>query len=278
MEKITESAAFFNVADTLECGQIFRYERRGDKFLVHSRDKSCLAYNEGGRAVVLAEEGDGDYFYRFFDLAADYGACYRAAKAEGGVLADAAERGRGIRILRQDAEETLFSFIVSQNNHIPRIRKILFRLCEDAGGRHEFAGGAYGSFPKAAALAERELSYYAAAGLGYRGRYVKAAAEALVSRGGADGLASLPDRELKSALLSFEGVGPKVADCVALFGFHRFGSFPVDTWIYKLYKEDYGGAETDRSKVSDFFSRRFGQNAGIFQQYLFHHKRTAGKN
>lgn len=133
MEKITESAAFFNVADTLECGQIFRYERRGDKFLVHSGDKSCLAYNEGGRAVVLAEEGDGDYFYRFFDLAADYGACYRAAKAEGGVLADAAERGRGIRILRQDAEETLFSFIVSQNNHIPRIRKILFRLCEDAG-------------------------------------------------------------------------------------------------------------------------------------------------
>lgn len=107
---------------------------------------------------------------------------------------------------------------------------------------------------------------------------MKAAAEALVSRGGADGLASLPDRELKSALLSFEGVGPKVADCVALFGFHRFGSFPVDTWIYKLYKEDYGGAETDRSKVSDFFSRRFGQNAGIFQQYLFHHKRTAGKN
>lgn len=171
------------------------------------------------------------------------------------MLADAAERGRGIRILRQDAEETLFSFIVSQNNHIPRIRKILFRLCEDAGGRHEFAGGAYGSFPKAAALAERELSYYAAAGLGYRGRYVKAAAEALVSRGGADGLASLPDRELKSALLSFEGVGPKVADCVALFGFHRFGSFPVDTWIYSFIKKITAARKRTGARCRTFFAQ-----------------------
>ena len=181
MEKITSSARFFDVEATLECGQIFRYERADNGFYVHSGDKTCFAYNDGENAVIVTEDGDKDYFYRFFDLDADYGAYYAAAKKEGGILSQAAEAGKGIRILRQNEEETLFSFLVSQNNRIPRIKKILNGLCESSGEKYLFCGKEQRAFPSAKSLAEKELSYFTRAGLGYRDRYVKAAADKIAA-------------------------------------------------------------------------------------------------
>lgn len=278
MEKIIYDGDFFDVRSTLECGQIFRYERAEGGFFVHSGDKTCFAYNDGDNAVILAEDGDKDYFYRFFDLGADYGTYYAAAEKEGGVLAEAAKAGKGIRILRQGEEETLISFLVSQNNHIPRIKKILNTLCEDLGEKHLFCGREMHAFPTAKALAEKELSYFTRAGLGYRDRYVKAAAERIAAGYSLSTLRALDTPALKKELCTFVGAGEKVADCVSLFAFHRFDSFPVDTWIYKIYKEDYRGTERNRSKAAEYFVSRFKENAGIFQQYLFQYKRSGGKN
>ena len=90
----------------------------------------------------------------------------------------------------------------------------------------------------------------------------------------ADGLSTA---ELRKKLIALKGVGPKVADCVALFGYHRTDSFPVDTWIEKLYKEDFGGTLTDRKKIADFFLSIFGEDSGYVQQYVFYYKRSLEK-
>ena len=83
--------------------------------------------------------------------------------------------------------------------------------------------------------------------------------------------------ELKKKLVSIYGVGPKVADCVALFAYHRSDAFPVDTWIEKVYREDFKGEIKNRSKIADYFVNRFKDNSGYYQQYLFHYKRTVDK-
>lgn len=274
MEKIIVSGEYFNVADTLNCGQVFRYEPHKKGFLVHSGEKSCYAYNENGCAVVECETGDAEYFHRYFDLDADYAAYVKAAEGSGvKILQNAAAVGKGIRILNQNAEETVISFIVSQNNRIPRIRAILNRLSEDCGGKHAFGGERYPSFPSAETLAARDKSYFSAAGLGYRDEYVLSAAKAL-SSGAAAGWAKLSSVDLKSCLCNLKGVGDKVAACIALFAFHRFDVFPADTWMVKLYKEDFGGTEKDAKKIAAYFAGLFGKNAGIFQQYMFHYKRN----
>ena len=279
MKTIKVSGEFFNVKDTLECGQTFRFKPYEKGFLVNALDKCAYAYNDGDFAYIQCEDGEQDFFYNYFDLSRDYLAVYNAAldeKVE--ILTKAATLGKGIRILNQDPEEMLFSFIVSQNNNIPRIKGIIERLCLAIGEKKNFDGKEYYSFPNAKAISEKPLEFFSSVGLGYRAAYIKRLGEEI--NGGLDvkSFSSLSTGELKQKLVSLYGVGPKVADCALLFGFHRSNSFPVDTWIEKVYFEDFKGKEKNRNKITSYFTDRFKENSGYFQQYLFYYKRSLEKN
>ncbi len=285
MEKIVYESEFFSVKDTLFCGQLFRFKlnpvlsraRGAESYDVFSADKRCLAYNDGEKAVIECEEKDADYFYNYFDLERDYSAIFKAAESFGGIIKTAAQRGKGIRILNQDVTETLFSFIVSQNNNIPRIKAIIEKLCAGAGEEKEFSGEKYFAFPTPYALSLKDEEFFKGIGLGYRAAYIKNLADGFDKTIKAEELKHLSDEELRKYLLSVYGVGRKVADCVSLFAFHRSGSFPVDTWIEKIYKEDFGGTLNDREKIACELAEKFGENSGYFQQYLFHYKRGLKK-
>ena len=274
MEKIVVSGEYFDVESTLTCGQVFRWKKEENGFTLHSGERSCRVRNEGGNAVIECEDGDADYFARYFDLETDYGRYVTAAEESGSeILKRAAQAGKGIRILNQLPEEAAISFVVSQNNRIPRIRKILNGLCEEFGGRHRLGGKEYASFPSVRVLAAQSREKYRSAGLGYRDEYILCAARAMAA-GAVRGWETLPTDELCRRLCKLKGVGEKVADCIALFGFHRFDVFPSDTWIVKLYNEDFGGEGKNAKKIAAYFAERYGNNAGIFQQYLFHYKRN----
>ena len=145
--KIDYDARYFSPKDVLECGQIFRFEEFERGYKVFSADRACYVYTEGKKTFIECD--DGDYFYNFFDLGRDYAAINESAKAFGvPLLARGAELGAGIRLLNQDAEEMIFSFIVSQNNNIPRIKGIIGRMCEKLGQEREFMGQIYHTFPK----------------------------------------------------------------------------------------------------------------------------------
>ena len=280
MEKLTFSGEYFNVKDTILCGQLFRYFPASEKdgaYFVCSGDKRCLCYNEGENAVIECEDADALYFKNYFDTSRDYRTIVNAANVYGGILKTAAGLGKGIRILNQDRAEALFSFIVSQNNNIPRIKGIIERLCVGAGKKREFYGEEYYTFPTAAEMSAKPLEFFKAIGLGYRAEYIKRLADDFNAVFSENDFAALSTKDLKKRLLSVYGVGPKVADCVSLFGFHRADSFPVDTWIEKVYRENFGGTLTDRVKIADYFAETFGENAGYFQQYLFYYKRSKEK-
>ncbi|MCD8372148.1 MAG: hypothetical protein LUD27_02475 [Clostridia bacterium] len=262
---------YFNPKDVLECGQIFRFSPYKDGYKVFSADKACYVYADGGKTFIECD--DGDYFYNFFDLGRDYASINAIAMSyDVPLLQRGCALGRGLRLLNQNAEEMIYSFIISQNNNIPRIKGIIERICSSLGEEREFSGEKYYTFPSSKALSSAGKDFFRQLGAGYRDDYL-AKTSARVAAEGIDGLYKLGSRELKARLLTYTGIGPKVADCISLFGFGRRECFPVDTWIEKLYREDFGGTLKDRNKINEYFCNLFGENAGYMQQYLFYAKR-----
>ncbi|MBO7149540.1 MAG: 8-oxoguanine DNA glycosylase [Clostridia bacterium] len=278
MKKIIFNSEYFNILDTLDCGQTFRFKPFDKGFIVLSKDRCAYLYAEEKQTVIECLAQDEEYFYNYFDLSRDYAKICESAERENiPILTSAVSCGKGIRILNQDKEEMLFSFIISQNNNIPRIKGIIDRLCHSLGEKREFLGQEYFTFPTAVKMAEKDLVFYESIGLGYRAKYIKNLADNIANGLDVEKFNDLTTKELKQKLLSIFGVGPKVADCVALFGFHRSDSFPVDTWIEKVYVEDLKGTIKDRAKIADYLVDRFKENSGYYQQYLFYHKRISQK-
>lgn len=273
MQRIVTSSAYFKAEDTLSCGQLFRFAPCKNGYKVFSEDKACLVFTEGEKTVMECADGDEKYFYDYFDLDRDYSAIVDKAREYGGILKIAAESGSGIRILNQSPQEALFSFIVSQNNNIPRIKGIIERLCLSIGEKRIFDGEEYRAFPSVEKMAEQNEEFYKSIGLGYRAPFIARLARDICSgKINLNGFSALSTAKLKEELKKIYGVGQKVADCASLFGFHRSDSFPVDVWIERVYREDFNGELKDREKISEWFLNEFGENSGYFQQYLFYYK------
>ena len=270
------SDKFFSIKDTLTCGQIFRFTESDGVYRVVSGDKLCYAMNYLDGVYIECKDTDIDYFRHFFDLETDYSEIYNRAISFGyEILERSAKEGRGIRILNQNPLEMLFSFIDSQNNNIPRIKSIIEKLCTNLGEEREFFGEKYFAFPSVSKMANATLDFYKSIGLGYRAEYILTLAKDINNNGfNEEKLSKLSTNELLEELLKIKGVGKKVADCVLLFGFRRTDSFPVDTWIDKVYKENFNGKEKDRKKISNYFVELFKEDSGYFQQYLFYYKRS----
>lgn len=215
----------FDVEQTLDCGQVFRFVKDGNAFKVCAKNHMAHIEDKGCEYSVVCD--DKDFFEKYFDFDTDYAAIQQTVQ-DGGFVSEAIEYGKGIHILRQDPTEAIFSFIISQNNHIPRIKGIIERICGTLGEDM----GEYHAFPSVEKLASAGEDFYASIGAGYRAAYLDRVAKTLLDED-VNEWKKLSTSDLRSKLLSLYGVGRKVADCALLFGFSRFDVFPVDTWIKK---------------------------------------------
>ncbi len=254
----------FSVAQTLECGQVFRYKLLDDgRYRVLAKDHIAYILDDGDKYIIECD--DKDFFTRYFDMDNDY-ARIQACVDEPGFLHEAIEYGKGIHILKQDPVETIFSFLISQNNHIPRIKGIIERICEALGDDK----GEYHAFPSVEALASAGEDFYKSIGAGYRAAYLDRVAKALVGVD-VESWGALDTDELRDRLMSLHGVGRKVADCVLLFGFSKFDVFPVDTWIKKIYEEEFKCEIA--IQLSILLVKKYKNYAGFVQQWAFYYKR-----
>ena len=249
-----------DLAQIAESGQCFRMAPLEDgRWLVPMGRWMATARQRDARRIELSADGEDGTFLdaarRYFDADTDYLTAIRAIDPSDAYLSAAAEAGRGIRILRQPLFETLISFIVSQNNNIPRIRTIIAKLC----------GGADKPFPKPKQLAAWTEDELRAIGLGYRAPYVHGAAERFDESEEAR-LLKMDYETAKASLMAYHGVGPKVADCVCLFALGHKEAFPQDVWVKRILARHYpnGFAQMD----SPF--------AGVYQQYMFAYERDRG--
>ena len=249
-----------------ESGQCFRWERddSGAYRIIHKT--YVLRLRVAGDGIFELSCPEDEYrkiWYDYFDFCENYRFIRERIRSEDDpFLAGACAYGKGIRILRQDPWETLISFIISQNKNIPAIRKSIQLLCEAAGERREDGKGPYYLFPDPERILALSDDALTACRLGYRCRYVRAAA-ADVAEGRLDleRLRHQSEESALSALTGVCGVGIKVASCVSLFGLHHVDSFPVDVWIRRILEKEY---------PDGYPKDRYSPYNGIYQQYMFY--------
>lgn len=253
-----------NIADTLDCGQCFRFAKNPDNTMTGVAHGRILNLTQTQTEIIF-HDTDAREFKRiwndYFDLNTNYAAIKQGLRKDI-TLKNALEYAGGIRILRQDSFEALLSFIISQNNNIPRIKGSINKLCKKYGNHIE--GDIY-SFPDFQSLSQIKKEDLSDLGLGYRDDYLVDCIDKIKS--GCFNLESIKTMEIEEArksLRTIKGIGPKVAECALLFGFYRVEAFPIDTWIKKALKYFY----------PDGFPMEYNEIAGIAQQYIFHYIRT----
>lgn len=253
-----------NLLQTLEGGQAFRWSHSDDGIFYGFSGSRFLRLRQEKDGVTLLDVKDEDlaYWLGYFDTKTDYGGIIEQFSADE-ILRLASNENRGLRILRQEPFETLISFIISQNNNIPRIKGIISRLCETFG---EKCGEGY-AFPTTERLAAAEEAELAPLRAGFRNRYILDAARKTMDKTvDLDGIYDMTYEEGKTELKKITGVGDKVADCVLLFAYHKTEAFPMDVWIKRVVAEYY----------PDGLPECMGSHKGIAQQYLFEYFRIHG--
>ena len=189
------------------------------------------------------------------------------------------EYGKGIRLLNQDLWETLISFIISANNNIPRIQKIIQRLSKTYGKEIKFEGKSYYTFPSPEELKDVTIQDFRNLGLGFRDkRLYETTQKVLNNEVNLEELEGNPNtEEVRNILLTLSGVGPKVADCILLFStLKRLEVFPIDVWINRVINELYLNEpeeKVSKAKIQKLAKEKFGDLAGLAQQYLFYWRR-----
>ena len=268
---------YFSLRQTLSCGQIFRYwETAPNEYLLIASNR-VLELAETDQWIVFKNISLSDFmdqWQEYFDLNTDYSEINRCLSRDPHLTA-AAHSARGIHILQQEPWETLCSFIISQNNNIPRIKKIIENLCVQLGepilDQPAAARKPLFAFPTPQAVLAAGQEALFAMKTGFRAKYLYDAATK-VSAGEIDltALRRLDSMRALADLTKIKGVGPKVASCVLLFGLGKKEAFPVDVWV-KRALEHYYPEGTAPDKLGPF--------AGVAQQYLYYYAREqAGKH
>ena len=261
----------FSAEDTLIGGQCFRWTKREGRLCGTAFGRYVeIVQSREGITVYGADGSDCERIWRgYLDMDRDYDAIRQAVTLAEPRLRESAEYAAGVHILAQEPWEALCSFVISQNNNIPRIRGIIAKLClhygEPAVNGSAASDPAEGhAFPTTQALSEVSEETFRSLGCGYRASYL-----AEVSRRAAAGeidfayIKKAPIHEARKRLLSLKGVGPKVAECVLLYGFGRMECFPVDVWIRRALETEFAGGTALTSS----------EYAGIAQQYIFEYIR-----
>lgn len=282
---IRENIRDFHLDHIFDCGQAFRWEKQQDGSYTgiaggHIANIQFEPYENGGtdgRLILtnVTEEEFDTFWHDYLDLSRDYGLIKNTLGADP-VMRTAIGYGEGIRLLQQEPWETLISFIISQNNHIPRIKKCIESLSANFGkSAGEYCGREYYILPEPRVLASLTEEDLAVCRLGYRAKYLIETAKK-VCREGEELLLAAAKPEMASAeayeyITGFHGVGPKVANCIMLFALGKYDSFPLDVWMKRVMQEEYGLASP--KEMAAFAAQNFGEYGGFAQQYLFYYVR-----
>lgn len=278
LEDISED---FDPQHVFDCGQCFRWLKEEDDSYTGVVQGKVVNVKKENDLIIFDNTNKEDFdniWFDYFDLGRDYSEIKNELKVMDEYLEKATEFGKGIRILQQDGWEMLISFIISANNRIPMIQRAINNLSQKYGKFiGEYRGKKYYAFPTPEELSQASVEDIRACQTGFRDKYIKSVVD-YVKENNENVLfyRRLNTDECIKELMKFNGVGPKVADCIALFGMQKYDTFPVDVWVKRVMEEFYVEDNLSLPKIRQFALEKFGYLAGFAQQYLFYYARELG--
>ncbi|MCX8074495.1 MAG: 8-oxoguanine DNA glycosylase [Clostridia bacterium] len=269
----------FNLKYTLECGQCFRWKKVDDinnEYIGIISDRVIKIWQKKEYLYVCSNKIENlEYkIMQYFDLNTDYSLIEEKIASIDNNINLAVKNTSGIRILKQDPFETLISYIISANNNIPRISRSVNDISRKYGTRVFFDNNEFFLFPTIEQLADITTEEFQKCGVGFRARYIKHTIEEILNnRINLRELDLFDDFEIRDKLLKFQGVGPKVADCILLFAYSRKNTFPVDVWVKRVMENLYFRKNVSLKEIIEYSNKNFGEYSGIVQQHLFYNVR-----
>ncbi len=273
----------FELKDIFDCGQCFRWNRQEDGSYTGIVGKNVLNIKKENGNIIIEGIGKDNFskiVEEYFDLKRDYNQIKKELAQIDSNMKNSIQYGQGIRLLNQDLWETIISFIISANNNIPRIKGIIERLSQKYGDKITWNEKDYYTFPTPEQLKNVTVQEYRELGLGFRDKRVYETTQMILKK--QVDLEKMRQNsntfEIKEELLKLSGVGVKVADCILLFSdLKRLEVFPVDVWVRRVMNELYI-KNSDETKVTTkqiekIAKEKFGDLAGLAQQYLYYWKR-----
>jgi N-glycosylase/DNA lyase len=275
-----EGVTHFDLKQTLECGQCFRYKELGvQDYLVVAKGKLLHVQQEVDKLIFYNTTMDeyDNLWKNYFDIERDYGKIKEELLSKDRRILPAMEAKHGVRILNQEFFEMLITFIISQNKQIPHIMQIVERISRLYGEYiGDWEGEKYYSFPTPENLAKATTDDFLACKVGFRAKYlVDACSKVYSGEINEKELLELNYNEALAKLMQIKGVGEKVANCTLLFGMSRREAFPIDVWMQRIMETLYFGKETRKEVLQSFAKEQFGEYGGYAQQYLFYYARDS---
>lgn len=279
---IIENNTSFEPKHIFECGQCFRWNEEPDGSYTGIINKSVLNVKKQEERIIIkgmSEQNLEEVVEEYFDLKTDYEKLKEQLASIDEHIKNSIVFGKGIRILNQDVWETIISFIISANNNIPRIKGIIERLSKAYGEEIIWKEKAYYTFPTMEQLAKASVEDLRKLGFGFRDKRVYDTTRMFLNQ--EITIEELQEEKeienLREKLLQLPGVGPKVADCIMLFGLKKLEVFPIDVWVRRVMNELYIKQEDEtkvsKAQIETLAKEKYANLAGLAQQYLFYWKR-----
>ncbi len=249
---------------TLGCGQAHRWKKlaSGSWQGVIKDNIVSITQNDSGISFEGISTNEVKEYFRYDD---DLDSIYAEISSKDRYVSELASRCPGLRILKQPEWECLATYVLATNANVKRISKMVESVCELFGTNL----GERNSFPTPAQILDRK-ELLAECKLGFREhRFLHLAERTESGEIDIDSMCQMDYDSLVRELQTIDGVGPKVADCVALFGFGKLNAFPVDVRIQGMVENHYGITGSYHT-VSEFGRKKFGRYAGYAQELLYH--------
>jgi len=282
---VIEKINSFDLVHTFECGQCFRWNKQLDGSYTGIFENNVVNVKIENRKIIFEGIFDEDaktIIENYFDLNRNYEKIKTTLKKVDEHVKTSIKYGEGIRLLNQNLWETIISFIISANNNIPRIKGIIEKISKKYGNKIEWEGNEYYTFPTVEELSKASIEDLRNLGLGFRDVRVFETTKMIMEKQiDLEKLTKLKDsKRIREELLKLPGVGPKVADCIMLFSTLKcLDVFPIDVWVRRVINELYfklpDETKLKNTQIEKLAKEKYGNLAGIAQQYLFYWKREA---
>lgn len=284
-EYILKNQKSFCMKHIFECGQCFRWNKEDDGSYTGVIKDAVLNVNQIDNTIIfkgISEKDLKDIVIEYFDINHNYEELKEKLSKIDDFMKESIEFGEGIRILNQDLWECIISFIISANNNIPRIKKIIDAISKKYGKKVVWNNKEFYLFPTVEELSKATVEELRSLGTGFRDKRIYDTTQKIYNKEiNLEEIKNMQDsKEIEEELLKLDGVGPKVANCIMLFSLKRYDVFPIDVWVRRVMNDLYIHKEKEeqvnKKELQNLANEKYKDLAGIAQQYLFYWRREDG--